>query len=743
MQGETPYFTWVNEPAARSLEHTREELTAGMGIMHIDPDFSPEGWQALVPVVREAGRFTIETLHRTRSGRVFPIEVTGNWFEHEGREYNLAVTRDITERKAAALALQSSEAAHRSLVENTPDFIVRWDRALDRVFVNTALASALGKSSGELVPGHFGASHSERQAAALARTKEAIERAFATGEGEVLELPFFGSDGEREVQVRIVPERDATGEVTTVLGIGRDITVLTQTMRELRASEQRFRQVTENADEAFWLIELETQRALYVSSAFQRVFNVSSSARFPALEEWLRACVHADDRARVRDTIRRAEAAHYDLEYRIVKPANQGGTRSIHERAYAIRDERGRPYRMAVVAEDVTVRRALEARLSQAQKMEAMGQLAGGIAHDFNNMLAVINLQGSFLLSRDLSDAGTREGIEQILTAADGAARLTRQLLTFSRGHVPQFVTLDARETVLGMMRLLRRVLGENVALETRFADDLPLLFADAGMIEQVLMNLSINARDAMPEGGHLTIGLAMELVEEEVARDHCVQSGKYVALTVTDTGAGIAPDVLPKIFDPFFTTKSPGRGTGLGLATVFGIVKQHHGWIDVESTVNRGTTFRVHLRASDATKPTTSRVGRAAELRRGAETILLVEDDNSLRGTARAVLERLGYRVFESDSASPACAIWEREHGAIDLLITDVVLPGGQSGRELARELRKQEGALPVLFITGYPNWERDELGQPDFVLPKPFDAAELSDAVARALGEDRESAG
>jgi CheY-like chemotaxis protein len=368
-----------------------------------------------------------------------------------------------------------------------------------------------------------------------------------------------------------------------------------------------------------------------------------------------------------------------------------------------------------------------------------VGQLAGGIAHDFNNVLAVVQMVSSMLLDREELQGDIREGLRDIFAAADRAANLTRQLLLFGRRQVADPVDLDLAETTAELMKLLQRLLGERIALEAKLDRDLPLVRGDRGMVEQVLMNLAINARDAMPDGGRL-------LVKVEAVRARNPRSvpqtkdpdTAQVCLTVTDTGSGIAPTDLPRIFEPFFTTKEVGKGSGLGLATVFGIVELHHGWVDVESTLGQGTTFRVFFPASAAPRVQAKSALRGSGVPGGTETVLLVEDDAAVRAATLAALGRLGYRVFEADSGVAALAVWRERRNQIDVLVTDLIMPGDLSGRHLAELLLKDVPGLKVLFTSGY---------SPDLInlalkyspgqnlLQKPYSAQGLATALRRCL--------
>ena len=392
---------------------------------------------------------------------------------------------------------------------------------------------------------------------------------------------------------------------------------------------------------------------------------------------------------------------------------------------------------------DITEKLQLEEQIRQSQKMEAVGQLAGGVAHDFNNLLTIIQMQISMLRMREAMPPGIVAGVDEIAAAADRATNLTRQLLTFSRRHVKAAKNLDPSELVSGMTKLLRRVLGEDIAFESRFAPELPAVFADPGMIEQVLMNLAVNARDAMPRGGRLLIELDAATLDETQARRHPqARAGRFVCLSVTDTGAGIASENLVRIFEPFFTTKEVGKGTGLGLAIVYAVVQQHEGWIEVESVLGVGTKFRVFLPAiaqSTLSSGTGCEMG-GEPVPGGNETILVVEDEVAVRAVARMALRRLGYTVLEAENAPAALRLWSELGAGVDLLFTDIVMPGGMNGHELAARLQLLNPELKVLFCSGYTReaeqFEPDGKGCACF-LPKPYKAAELAVAVRRVLAE------
>ena len=390
--------------------------------------------------------------------------------------------------------------------------------------------------------------------------------------------------------------------------------------------------------------------------------------------------------------------------------------------------------------EDITDRLSLEAQLRQSQKMESVGQLAAGVAHDFNNMLTIIQGHSGMLLAKSGQRSDLLESAQAIYFAAERAANLTRQLLMFSRKNVMQPKPVDLREVVSHMSKMLQRLLGETIKLEFVPPAQIPLVLADTGMIEQIIMNLAVNARDAMPGGGTLTISTnPTELGEPYVQTHPEARAGAFVCLRVADTGCGIDQDTMARIFEPFFTTKEVGKGTGLGLATVYGISKQHDGWIDVASEPNKGAVFSVFFPA--ISKPIEARTVQPAletDAPSGNETVLIVEDEPVLRDMAHVILQERGYRVLEAASGREALMIWEGHQGTIDLVLTDVVMPEGISGMDLARKLLESKPKLKIVFASGYSMDNLDtafvRAGRAAF-LQKPYTHVTLARAVRTAL--------
>jgi PAS domain S-box-containing protein len=398
---------------------------------------------------------------------------------------------------------------------------------------------------------------------------------------------------------------------------------------------------------------------------------------------------------------------------------------------------------------DVTDVLNLEAQFRHVQKLESVGQLAAGVAHDFNNILTVIQGYSECLLSRVQGDSGTQNALKQISDAARRAAALTRQLLMFSRKQVIQTKLLDLNAVLQNLANMLVRLLGEDIALEFNYGANLSRIEADTGMLEQVVMNLAVNSRDAMPKGGKLVIGTSEVQIDETYSGLHPEsRPGAFVCLTVTDTGCGMDSNTLERIFEPFFSTKEVGKGTGLGLATVYGIVKQHEGWIEVSTRVNSGTTFRIYLpiveRAQKSEK-SGAVPDNSEPVSGGKETILVVEDEPVLRELVCEVLQQYQYRVLAAASGVEALRIWDEFNGGIDLVLTDMVMPEGMSGRELAAQLRKRKPHLKVIYSSGYsPEAMGRTFGQTDTVfLSKPYVPPQLARAVRQCLDGASQDAG
>jgi PAS domain S-box-containing protein len=524
--------------------------------------------------------------------------------------------------------------------------------------------------------------------------------------------------------------------------------------RELReAAERRHRRATEAAfDNAMaqmrfaleaagvgtWEVDVASGRTEW-SDVMERLHGQSAEGFGGTFDAFL-AAVHPEDRQRVLDETAESRREHTEsrLEYRVTWL--DGSIHWIESVGQTFYDEMGRPVRAAGVARDITVQKQLEQQFHQAQRMESVGQLAGGIAHDFNNLLTAILGYSNFLLE-DAAASGMpdrmRRDLDEIRKASESAAKLTSQLLAFSRKQTIQPTVLNINPVVEGLEPMMRRLIGEDVQLTSRLSGDLGSTRADVGQLEQVIMNLAVNARDAMPRGGTITIETANVDLDDAYAKSHVAAApGPYVMLAVTDTGLGMTPEVQARIFEPFFTTKPKGRGTGLGLATIYGIVKQNNGTIWVYSEPGKGTTFKVYLPRVDEVPQIVTHTSRSA-VQGGDETILLVEDDELVRGLAKTVLARKGYVIIEAPDADEALRAVAEHAGQIDLLLTDVVMPG-ISGGLLAQRLSEQYPGVRILYMSGYPDGavvDHGVLAPGTAFLQKPFTPAGLAGAVRDVL--------
>jgi len=433
------------------------------------------------------------------------------------------------------------------------------------------------------------------------------------------------------------------------------------------------------------------------------------------------------------------ERGSLTLEYRI--RLKDGQSRWVRDDRKLLRDPGGQPQEIIGCWTDITEHRLLQDELRQAQKMESVGQLAGGVAHDFNNLLMVIQGYLEMLLNTEHFQSSVAESLRLVYGAAEKAGHLTRQLLAFSRKQMMQPQELDLNELLGTVTKLLSRTLGEHIKVKALCAPDLPCVFADRGMVDQVIMNLAVNARDAMPQGGELTFSTSIHQITEAYKRQQPdSRPGHFVGLSVADNGTGIAREHLPRLFEPFFTTKEVGKGTGLGLATVYGIVKQHEGWIEVDSRPGQGTVFRVFLPVAGAPSATADESTAAPAVRGGRETILLVEDEPAVSGLVRTSLQRYGYKVRTAASGAEALKEWSEHLNDIDLLITDVVMPDGVSGWELAKQLQSKKPRLKIVYMSGYNSSmtvmeSGPVIGEGNVFLPKPFKPQKLAEVVRACL--------
>ncbi|HWP35961.1 MAG TPA: PAS domain S-box protein [Gemmatimonadales bacterium] len=533
-----------------------------------------------------------------------------------------------------------------------------------------------------------------------------------------------------EETARVV--RDAAGRIAYYEGSMLDITERKRAEDALRASEARYRSVVEGSIQGIMVHR--DGKVVFANGALARMAGYDDATQVVGRPMW--EFIAPEERERIAGHIRaRSRGEPTPSRYQFEGLRRDGRRRWLDCFVSPVEWD-GAPAVLASVI-DITERRDLEQQLAQAQKMEAIGRLAGGVAHDFNNILTAITGYTELLRENLAPDHPGHADLDEIRHTADRAAGLTQQLLAFSRRQVLEPRVLDPNDVVLGTRKLLGRLIGEDIALETKLAAR-GRVRVDPNQLGQVTMNLAVNARDAMPNGGRLVIETADVDVNEATAQaHHPMTAGPYVLLSVTDTGTGMTEEVKSRVFEPFFTTKPKGRGTGLGLATVYGIVKQSGGFVWVDSEPGRGTRFRIYLpRVPDTAEWAVP--GEVTEAPRGGdETILLVEDEPAVRRIARQVLEGFGYRVLEAETPSRALGLLREHAAAVRLLLTDMVMPG-MSGPDLHRRAAQERPGLAVLFMSGYPG--EDAAGAPLGVagapfLAKPFTADGLARAVRQTL--------
>ena len=645
------------------------------------------------------------------------------------RRANRELAAESLEHRRAEQARVASEERFRELAETIEDVFWSFDaRRQQALYISPAYEHVWGRSCASLmVDGRswFEAIHPADQAAVREAEAARTDGSYNTT------YRIVRPDGEvRWIHDRAFPVRNAAGEVERIVGVASDITLRKQAQDELRTKEEYFQSLIEHSSDLISVLTVDGS-IRYQSPAAGRVLR-QPAGMTDSLSIY--ELIHPDDRPAVRAAIQEAAGGGEEpvsVEFRV--KTFDGRMRVLHALGRRLSGA-GADTLVVVNSRDVTEMQQLEQQFRQAQKMDALGQLAGGVAHDFNNLLTVITGNAGLL---QLGGAGEGEKgplLRDIQTAAERAAALTRQLLVFSRQEKAQKKEVELNALVANLGELLRRLISEEVVIEIAGTPEPLWLRADPSMIEQVVMNLAINARDAMPQGGRLFIGTGPAAPAEAPAE----LEQPCLMLEVTDSGTGIPAEVMPKIFDPFFTTKEVGKGTGLGLATVFGIVQQHKGRIVVKSEEGRGTTFRIFLprliepgAGAQALPPGAAAQGRG-------ECILLVEDEKFVRELGVRALTSKGYRILAAANGQAALALWAAHRGEIKLLLTDLIMPGGLSGLQLAQRLRAEKPDLPVIYSSGYNRETAGRelaLDEHGHYLAKPFEVEELYRKVREAL--------
>ncbi len=667
-----------------------------------------------------------------RSGREIPLEIAFAEFREKNQRFFTGIVRDITERKREQEALRQSEEKFAKAFDSSPTAItistLREGRYLD---VNDRFLQMTGYRRAEIL-GRTAAElgvwiHPEARGALL----EALHR-----QGRVLDFEFLfrAKNGEERVGALSAEVIQVGGE-PCLLASTRDDTERRRAEKALLDSQRQYESLVNSVDGIVWEADAETLQFTFVSPQAERLLGYPVKQWLEEPDFWSNH-VHPEDRKWAVEHCRRAGAGQHDhnLEYRML--AAEGRTVWFRDMVNVLAD--GQASKLCGLMVDVTVQRELEVQFHQAQKMEAVGQLAGGVAHDFNNLLMVIRGYAELMLDRLEPQNAVRAQVEGIMQAAHRAAAVTRQLLAFSRKQVLSPKVLDLNAVVEDVGKMLLRLIGEDIELLVVKTPDLGRVKADPGQLEQVIVNLAVNARDAMPSGGKLTIETRNVELDNTYARHHIsVQPGPYVLLAVTDNGIGMDAETRSRIFEPFFTTKEQGKGTGLGLATVYGIVKQSGGYIWVYSEPGQGTTFKIYLpRVQPAAAPRVTAVAVAPRAQ-ASETVLVVEDEEGVRKVVRGFLEARGYRVLDAVSGAEAIRVAAGHQGPLHLMLTDMVMPA-MSGPELAHRIRQQHPGVKVLYMSGYTQrgaGRNHNLGPEDPFLEKPFSGEALAHKVREVL--------
>jgi two-component system cell cycle sensor histidine kinase/response regulator CckA len=676
----------------------------------------------------EAESSPAELMLRASDGTQVPIQlVVRGISERQGGGFCLLIT-DLTEQRkkeyADSFLAAIAESSEGPIISTTLNgTIVSWNRGAERLY-GYAAEEIIGRPLRGLLP----ASKSDE-------AHEILERVCKGETVKQVETKRVGKYGQLiDVSLTAMPIHDAEGNLTGVCKIVHDITERKQVERALRESEERLRLITETITEVFWIATPDISRVLFVSPGYERVWRRTRTSLYDNPRSFLDS-VHSDDRERVAAVLSVQLAGEpFEHEYRIHQP--EGSVRWIWDRGFPVRDDAGHLTCYVGVAQDITGRKQLENQLRQSQKMEAIGQLAGGVAHDFNNLLTIISGYGELVFEQLPEGDPLRVRMASILKAAQTATSLTRQLLAFSRQQILTPRVLDLNHVVAEMHSMLERLIGENIELSTIPAPGLGEVKADPVQIEQILLNLSVNSRDAMPTGGKLIIETANVELDQNYAQQHIpVTRGSYVMLSVSDTGTGMDSETQKRVFEPFFTTKEKGHGTGLGLSTVYGIVKQSGGYIWIYSELGRGTTFKVYLPRIDEPENVADLTTRPKNLSCGTESILFVDDSESIRKLGCEVLEARGYHVLKAENGAEALRIAQEHPGTLHLLLTDLVMPG-ISGRVLAERMTELRPDIKVLYLSGYTDdtiVRHGEIGPNMRFFQKPF----TPDALARRVRE------
>jgi two-component system, cell cycle sensor histidine kinase and response regulator CckA len=720
---------YSNPAASRMLGYSAAELST-MKVDDLCPKGSSPGPAAFEALICQGRAVPTDLECGRKDGTLLSAELTTSAITIAERPLVVIYLRDGTERKHAKLALEASERQYRRLFESAKDGILILGATSGEILdANPFICSMMGCSREQLLHCHLweiGPLHD------VAASKEAFLELQAKGYVRYEHLPLESYDG-RKIDVEFVSNVYPVGDELVIQCNIRDISVRIRAQAALEMRDRAIQAVSQgilisDAQDPEYPI-------IYASPGFERMTGYSAA---DALGKNCRFLQGPNTDPSVTAEIRAALQQERACTVELLNYRKDGTPFWNHLTLSPVHDGAGRLISFVGTQTDVTERRQLESQFLQTQRMEAVGRLAGGIAHDFNNVLSVILSYASVVVDDLKPEDPMRADIEEVGKAGQRATELTQQLLAFSRQQVLRGQVLDLHQVVTGMEKMLRRLLGADTELTILPASELWSIKADLGQIEQIMMNLAVNARDAMPQSGALTIQINnIELTPSYVRAHHEVKPGPYVMLSITDTGIGMDAATQLRAFEPFFTTKEPGMGTGLGLAAVFGIVKQSGGHIWISSELGRGTTFKLYFPMVTGIAQARAPELPVAEYPRASETILLVEDDDQVRALLQNLLRRWGYLVLAAPNGGEALLICEEHQEKIHLLVTDVVLPR-MSGGKLAERLAPLRPEMKVLFMSGYANDEVLRHGVQELEVPylqKPITPLSLSRKVREVL--------
>ena len=724
----TGKFIEVNHAACERLGYERNELLS-MTPFDIDaPPHAPHV-KKRIEQIEQKGHLFFETAHITKGGREIPIELSSSIIEFRGKPAVLSIARDITDRKDTERLLHESKEKYHNLFHHSNDAIFVHDLDGNIIDVNKRALDFFGYDEPEVFSLSISGLH---PAYAREKSKWAFEKISRDGHAN-FEIDFTRKNGEifpAEVSSNMLE----IGGHPVIQKVIRDITERKNEEHRIRESEEKFRTLAEKLPNMVFINK--NGRVVYAN---ERCSDLTGYTReeFYSPDFDFRSLIARDSLTMIEANFKKHLLGKEvnPIEYGII---TKGGVRKdvyITTKLITYESEQA----ILGIITDLTERKDLERRLGQSQKMEAIGQLAGGIAHDFNNLLIGIMGYSDLILSQLGTDDPLRNDALEIRKAADRAASLTRKLLVFGSREMLQRKTVDLGDILGGLHRMLERLIGEDIELTAELDPELKTVNADPAQLEVSFINLVANARDAMPEGGKLKIKIENTPMDEAACNTIIgAEPGDYVRVTVQDTGVGIAPDVIDRIFEPFYTTKKEMNGTGMGLATVYGCIKQHGGCINVNSTPGRGSTFEIYLPATaeNLQEEENSDVS-LTELRGNGECILLVEDEGRVRNFASRVLRENGYRVFEARNAEEGMEILQRERDNIDILFSDVVLPG-KSGIRLVEKIKSIMPDLKVIMSSGYTgqksHWDVIREHEYRFIM-KPYSVMSLLSAIKETL--------